>query len=203
MKVSDDYFAGLFDGEGSVTLRLDKAGSMTLRVSIIMCSRDPVVAAYRRFGGEFVDGKSTTKSGSKIYKWQVHNAKAVECLRVLSDKCLNKKAACSAALVVAESMAKNNKKQPLSDAEKAVRLECLNVVLKSNSRGGKVTEMPAERINKFLSKRNFGCKKVALCDGREFESMSAAAKELGVTAGAVWHGVNGGYPVKGFKVYSA
>lgn len=203
MKVSDDYFAGLFDGEGCVTARLDGKGCMTMSVCIQMCSREPVVALYERFGGFFFDGKRKTSKGSKIYEWRTWNADAVECLKVFSIRCLNKRSACIAGLKIAASMAANNRKQPLSMDEKLSRIECMEVIQKENTRGGKKTTAPKERIHKFLSEKNFGRKKVALSDGRVFESMTAAARELGVTTGAIWYGVNGGHPVKGLKVCNA
>lgn len=201
MAISDDYFAGLFDGEGCVSARIDKKGCVTLSVSVQMCARDPVVAIYERFGGFFRDGKRKTASGSRVYVWAINNVGAVECLEVLSKKCINKRAACISALKIAKSMAQNSRKQPLSFDEKIVRLECVNSILLANSRGGKRTTLSEERIKKFLSEKDFGRKSVSLSDGRVFESMSSAAKELGVTCGAIWHAVNGGCEVKGFKVY--
>lgn len=203
MAISDDYFAGLFDGEGCVKARLDSKGCMTMSVCVQMCSREPIVALHERFGGFFFDGARKTPKGSKIYEWRIWNADAVECLKVLSARCLNKRNACIAGLKIAEFMAANNRKQPLSMDEKLSRIECMEVIQKANARGGKTTTTSKEKMDKFLSEKDFGRKKVALSNGRVFESMTAAAKELGVTTGAIWHGVNGGYPVKGLKVYSA
>ncbi len=201
MTISDDYFAGLFDGEGCVSISLDKKGSMNLSVKISMCSRAPVFAVYERFGGRLSDGSRKTELGSKIYTWSIENASAVECLEVLSSRCINKKEPCIAALKISKSMAANDRKQPLPLEDKLFRLEQFRIIANANVRGGSKRVISQERIEKFLAPKDFGRVRVRLSDGRSFNSMTEAAKELGVSCGAIWHGVRGGYPVKGFKVY--
>jgi hypothetical protein len=168
-----------------------------------MCAREPVFAVYQRFGGSFEDGKRKTPKGSPIYTWKVYNVEAVKALRVLASGCLNKKRVCLAALDIAESMARNNRKQPLSAEEKVSRLRCLEVIVEGNKRGGSSRKISPEKIEKFLSPKDFGSTSVVFSDGRTFDSMSAAARELGVSAGAVWHGIRGGYAVKGVGIVKA
>jgi hypothetical protein len=198
--MTDDYFSGLFDGEGCVSVTMSKKGCISLSVSVQMCAREPVFALHQRFGGKFVDGKRATSKGSKIYQWTCYNVEAVECLKVFANKCLNKREVSLAGLRIAESMKSNDRKQPLSDVEKNLRLADFNIIIKNNSRGGITTKTPDERIQKFLSPKNFGGVRVELSDGRVFDSMSSAARELGVSAGAIWHGLNAGNPVRGFGI---
>ena len=62
----DYYFAGLFDGEGSVSMSLRKDGYIGVVVSVVMCDRAPVIALYERFGGSFEDGRYHTNTGRAV-----------------------------------------------------------------------------------------------------------------------------------------
>jgi len=183
---TDQYFAGLFDGEGCVTIHLAKANSVNLVVQVSMCDREPVVAMHHRFGGRFVDGKHQTKSGRNVYVWNVYNAEAVEALELFSEQCLVKKVVAQAALPVARSMLNNRTRGVLTQEEKKARIEAAQVIAAINKPVGARRVLDPESVAKYMEpKRLGGGKRVRLSDGREFDSLSDAAKALGVTVSSV------------------
>lgn len=183
---SDQYFAGLFDGEGCVSMSLAKAGYMSVVVKVTMCDRAPVEALHQRFGGHFQDGKSRTKTGRTVYSWSVYNADAVEALVLFSQNCLVKRTVALAALPVAESMAKNPVRGVLSKEEKHARVEAAKLIAAINKPVGKRLVLNRSAVENYMKpKRLGGGKRVRLSDGREFETLSDAANALGVSISAV------------------
>lgn len=184
--VTDQYFAGLFDGEGCVSLHLAKAGYINLRAAVTMCDREPVCALYNRFGGSFRDGKSKTPHGRLIYTWSVFNAEATEALEVFSKLCLVKNSVALTALPIAVSMLKNPTRGVLSQEEKIARVEAAKIIASINKPVGNRLILDEKLVEEYLKpKRLGGGKKVKLSDGRLFDSVSDAAKALGVSVSAI------------------
>jgi hypothetical protein len=183
---NDAYLAGLFDGEGCVSMSLAKAGYMSVTVKVAMCDRAPVEALYARFGGEFVDGKQQTKTGRKVYSWSVYNGDAVEALQIFSSQCLVKNVVASAALPCATAMANNPTRGVLSQEEKRARIAAATVIANINKPVGFRRILDPDAVAKYLQPKTMGGgKKVRLSDGRVFSSVSAAAHALGVSISAV------------------
>jgi len=200
---SDEYFAGLFDGEGSVSMSLRKDGYIGITVAIVMCDRAPVLACFERFGGSFEDGKYKTKTGRSVFRWVVSNADAAEALEVLSSLCLVKYLVAQAALPCAQSMAANKTRQPLSAAEKRARLLAAETIARINKPVGKRRVLDAAATEAYLKEKTVGGgKAIRLSDGREFPSINAAARALNVTHAAVGHAKRKGRLVKGLRVES-
>jgi hypothetical protein len=183
---SDDYFAGLFDGEGCVSMHLARAGYVSVQVRVTMCDRAPIYALYQRFGGHFDEGKTQTKTGRSIYVWYVFNAQCVEALQVFSKLCLVKQVVAQAALPTALSMAANPTRGVLAQEEKAARVEAARLIAKVNKPVGNRQILDKNAVEAYMApKRMGGGKKVKLSDGRLFGTLSDAAKALGVSISAV------------------
>lgn len=186
MIASDEYLAGLFDGEGCVSMHLAKAGYVSVQVKVSMCDRAPVDALFARFGGSMSDGKQITKTGRQIYTWSAFNADSVDALHVFSRLCLVKNLVAAAALPTAESMASNPTRGVLSQAEKRARIEAAQVIARINKPVGKRRALDDESVEAHMApKRMGGGKQVRLSDGRIFDTTMAAAKALGVSISAV------------------
>lgn len=182
----DQYLAGLFDGEGCVSVHLAKAGYITVLAKVTMCDRAPVEACYQRFGGAFQDGKTKTRTGRFIYSWTVYNADAVEALEVFSKLCLVKNKVAKAALPIAQSMLSNPTRGVLSQEEKIARIEAAKFIASINKPVGAQRALDQKAVDAYMApKRMGGGKKVKLSDGRVFNTVSDAAKALGVTVSAV------------------
>jgi hypothetical protein len=198
---TDDYFVGLFDGEGCVSLHLAKAGYISVQVKVSMCDRAPVVALHQRFGGRFDDGKTQTKTGRRVYTWSMFNAECVEALEIFAIKCLVKQEVSSAALPVAASMKENPTRGVLSQDEKAARLEAAKIIARINKPVGKRRVLDENAVAIYMApKRMGGGKKVRLSDGRVFNTVSEAADALGVTVSAVSYAKRKGGRTAGFLV---
>ena len=186
MATSDAYLAGLFDGEGCVSMHLAKAGYVSVHVKVSMCDRAPVAALFARFGGSMSDGQQKTKTGRNIYTWSVFNADCVEALRVFSELCLVKSTAAAAALPTAENMADNPTRGVLSQVEKSARVEAAQLIARINKPVGSRRILNAAAVDAYMRpKRMGGGKKVRLSDGRMFDTTRAAAHALGVSISAV------------------
>ena len=200
----DAYFAGLFDGEGSVSMSLRKDGYMGVIVSVLMCDRAPVALLAHRFGGGFEDGRNKTRTGRLIYRWSVHNSDAVEALEVFSRLCLVKDVVAAAALPCARSMLNNPNRHILSLEEKQARVNAANIIALINKPVGPRRILDETAVQAYLApKKPGGGKSVRLSDGRVFESISAAARALGVTVAAVGHAKRKNGKVRGFTVETA
>lgn len=201
---TDHYFAGLFDGEGSVSMSLRKDGYIGVVVCVAMCDRAPVVALYSRFGGRFEDGKYKTKTGRSIFRWTVNNTDAVEALEVFSSLCLIKNVVAQAALPCVLSMKNNPGRMPLTRSEKEARLAAAELIALINKPVGKRRVLDKKATEDYLrDKTHGGGKAVQLSDGRIFKSISEAARALGVTTAAVGHAKRNNHKVRGLIVEAA
>jgi len=186
MTTSDEYLAGLFDGEGCVSMHLAKAGYISVQVKVSMCDRAPVAVLFERFGGQLSDGRQLTRTGRQVYTWAVFNADCVEALEVFSKLCLVKNTVAAAALPTAQAMAENPTRGVLSQAEKFARVEAAQFIAKINKPVGTRRVLSTESVDAYMSpKRMGGGKRVRLSDGRVFETTLAAAEALGVSISAV------------------
>lgn len=201
--LEDYYLAGLFDGEGSVSMSLRKDGYIGIVVSVVMCDRAPVEKIYQRFGGIFEDGDRQTKTGRNIYRWMVHNSDSIEALEMFSRLCLIKNVVAAAALPCAKSMASNKSRLPLILSEKQARLAAAQLIASINKPVGKRRILDSDAVADYLSPKKLGGgKAVRLSDGRVFSSTNEAARALGVTHAAVGHAKRKNGKVRGFTVES-
>lgn len=186
MTTSDFYFAGLFDGEGCVSVHLAKAGYMSVHVKVEMCDRAPVAALYARFGGRFIDGKRKTSTGRTVFTWSLFNSECVEALELFSKLCLVKNVVALAALPIAQTMRENPTRGVLSQAEKSARIAAAQLIAAINKPVGNRRVLDSAAVEAYMQpKRLGGGKPVRLSDGRSFRCVSDAAKALGVSISAV------------------
>jgi hypothetical protein len=201
--ITDAYFAGLFDGEGCVTMHLAKAGYMSVQVKVSMCDRAPIFALHQRFGGKF-DEKQMTKTGRTIYSWSLFNADCVEALSMFAKQCLVKNLVAQAALPTAQAMYANPKRGILTQEEKKSRVQAAQIIAKINKPVGFRRILNEECVAEYMRPKKIGGgKKIRLSDGREFDSLSAAGRSLGVTASAVRQAKQNNRAVRGLMVESA
>lgn len=201
MTTTDQYLAGLFDGEGSVSMSLAKQGYLSVCVKVAMCDRAPVAALHERFGGQFSDGKQKTKTGRNVYTWAVYSGDSVEALTVFSELCLVKCVVAKAAIPVAEAMRDNPSRGVLSSTEKLARLEAARFISSINKPVGKRRILDENSVAAYMQPKTMGGgKAVKLSDGRKFASTSAAARALNVDVSAVRYAKRTSGLVKGLKV---
>jgi hypothetical protein len=183
---NDFYLAGVFDGEGCVSMSLAKKGYITVSVKVSMCDREPIAAFLARFGGTFSDGKQKSKTGRHIYTWTVFNADAVEALKVIAKLCLVKNIVASAALPTALNMASNPTRGVLSQIEKESRILAARVIAGINKPVGARRILDLDSVECYMRpKKMGGGKAVKLSDGRTFTTEQEAAKALGVSIAAI------------------
>lgn len=198
---TDHYLAGLFDGEGSVSMSLRKDGYIGVVVAVVMCDRAPIVALHNRFGGRFEDGKYQTKTGRPVFRWIVNNTEAIEALEIFASLCLVKNVVARSALPCVLSMKNNPGRLPLSREEKEARLAAAELIASINKPVGKRRILDQQAKEEYLKeKTRGGGKTVRLSDGRVFGSINEAARALGVTHAAVGHAKRKGHKVLGLTV---
>lgn len=184
--VSDQYFAGLFDGEGCVSMSLARSGYLSVVVKVTMCDRAPVHALYARFDGYFSDGKQRTHTGRNIYTWAVYNADSVEALELFSTLCMVKNSVAKAALPIALHMRDNAHRGALTQEEKTARIAAAEFIASINKPVGYRRVLDKASVDAYMEpKTKGGGKRVRLSDGREFNTLSEAASAIGVTVSAV------------------
>lgn len=76
------YFAGLFDGEGTVTLTKDRATSLFRKpvLAVPSTSYELVEAVHTEFGGRIATKRTYKEGHSPSWTWSVTNRKALEVL---------------------------------------------------------------------------------------------------------------------------
>lgn len=182
-------------------MSLAKQGYLSVCVKVAMCDRAPVAALYNRFGGQFSDGKQLTKTGRQVYTWAVYSGDSVEALSVFSELCMVKCVVAKAALPVANAMRENPSRGVLSKEEKLARIKAAEFISSINKPVGKRRILDAECVSAYMKPKTIGGgKAVKLSDGREFSSVSAAARALDVDVSAVRHAKRTNGLVKGLKV---
>lgn len=77
--MTDDYFAGLFDGEG--TLRISRNGRQyQLLISLGMTAEEPIKALRERFGGWIEHRSNTGTQWKPVYIWRGSSGTAIRFL---------------------------------------------------------------------------------------------------------------------------
>lgn len=90
---TDQYFAGLFDGEGTFcAVKRNEAGSkFTFRAVIAMCDEEPIYLFGKRFSGN-VTYRTPQRIGWKgTYRWEASGWRAVELAEILRPYLIVKK----------------------------------------------------------------------------------------------------------------
>lgn len=186
-----------------MSVSLTKKGFVALTVIVSMCSREPVLAMYNRFGGMFQDGLNKTPHGNPIYRWSVSGGNAVEALTVFSANCLEKARVALLALPLAMEMRDNSKRRVLSYEQKVQRLDTVKQIHALNKPTSIRRPITKEAEESYLRIKAVGGGKAVIVSGVPFKSMSEVARHIGVTIGAVHHGIKYGHSVKGHTIKRA
>ncbi len=75
-KADAAYFAGFFDGEGSITMSLNKGKYLRLEVAVSQNTQDVLWMHVRAFRGNIYQGQ-------RCLQWKLHGAEAVAFLRTV------------------------------------------------------------------------------------------------------------------------
>lgn len=90
----DSYLAGIFDGEGTVTVyvtdRKHQTGWTQVRISVRMTDQAPLKLFAKRFGGNVSHERRNAQNRKPIYRWNLCGKKAFEAITILSKLCLIK-----------------------------------------------------------------------------------------------------------------
>jgi len=75
------YFAGLFDGEGCISI---VRGGPTITVAVVQVDRRPLDLLAARFGGSVMPhGKPVKETHHQAYRWQIYSGRARDFLRTV------------------------------------------------------------------------------------------------------------------------
>lgn len=190
----DGYIAGILDGEGCVSGGIDKAGTITIHVAVVMLDLLPVKMLYDKFGGTF---RSDNRSCSKrlVHTWRVSNGKSVEALEFIINNCAIKHRAANPALVIAKAMHDTPSGPALPKLEKERRL---NLLLELREIVGR-KKLSQERVDNYLIERTNGAIQVIDENGRIFKSQSEAAKAVDRTQSAIYYSIKNGHKCAGLN----
>lgn len=126
--MTDDYFAGLFDGEGTIRIS-DNKRQYQLLVSLGMTDRRPVDALKARFGGWVETRSNVGTPWQPIYIWRGASTVAVRMLDALENRLVVKR---EHARVAREFQTLMSHRTPMRDPAKAQCYEDMKVL---NRRG--------------------------------------------------------------------
>lgn len=140
MTYSDDYLAGVFDGEGTITAYRSSKGHWVLRVGVGMSAKHIVEAFQCRFGGGFHSRKKRTAGGLQMHEWYLCGGAAVEFLAWAISHCHEKNKQAKVALPLAEQIrqygisrqGKGPKDRIISDADRTERTKIVETLLAMN-----------------------------------------------------------------------
>lgn len=132
-KKSDDYLAGVFDGEGSISAYRQKTGAWVIRCQMSICNLEVCTLFLERFGGKVHKRKKLTTGGLQQYDWYINASNAIEFMQWAKDNCLIKNMQAEIALPIAISMLKYRKSRAgkkakdmyISDEDKKLRTDAL------------------------------------------------------------------------------
>ena len=115
------YLAGLFDGEGSVSIRVSQ-GYASCRLQLSMTAKRPVFALSHAFGGSLHKVKEPTQGGLTEWHWTLSSHKAIrQLLQRLLPYLQVKHRQAKLAIAFCKRMEKGSQGRPVSMKEHAIR----------------------------------------------------------------------------------
>jgi len=177
------YLAGVFDGEGCISVSIQKKNTCLLSVTVAMTDRQAIDLFYDVFGGSFVYKSDSRKKGKSrnVFTWRIYNAEAAAALRVFASRCRVKQNVAQKALMLAGRFSPNAAGAAVSLEEKKARLSLMIEIRKLVGR----SSLDQNKIESFLTQRHNGAKSVVSENGMKFNSQSEAARFLGVHTTAI------------------
>lgn len=154
MNISDQYWAGLFDGEGWFQIARSKGShnrsrrewSYQCHAALTIREKNIVEAMQERFGGTVVLQKSYSDNHSPYYKWQITGLGAQKVAWMLEPHLIAKKSQAKLLQAFqAEKVVNGNK--PVTDERYEFYGKCFDMMKVLNKRGvGKSVEATLELI---------------------------------------------------------
>lgn len=131
------YIAGLFDGEGSISVSRSPNCIKNIRVlvSVTMCDREGPDFIGSVLGGTVTKLKRKTKTGKDIYSWALYCKKAAAALELLLPYLKVKNAKAKDAILLAALMRSRGeaKNYPFTALDIGKRLEIYQRIRAANS----------------------------------------------------------------------
>jgi hypothetical protein len=189
------YLAGVFDGEGCVSVSIQKKNTCLLSVTVVMTDRQAIDLFYDVFGGSFVVKNDPTKNGKSknVFSWRIYNAEAVAALDVFAARCRVKQVVAQKGLMLARRFSPNAIGAAVSLEEKKARLSLMIEIRELVGR----SSLDQNKIESFLKQRHNGAKAVVSENGMKFNSQSEAARFLGVHTTAINSAILKGHKCSG------
>lgn len=145
--VSDEYLAGLLDGEGHISImfkarsgaRRGTGNQCYILVSLTMVDRQAIDAAAERFGGAVYHLKQESERWKRAYRWMATGARAEAVLKAVRPHLLVKQPQADLALEFREVTLQGGRTTEARAAYNATvlgrRLELLEEMRRLNKRG--------------------------------------------------------------------
>lgn len=134
------YAAGLFDGEGTVSIcpnRSFKNGSYSLSLRLGMVDKCPVIWLLRSFGGSYFKRVYACHRYRPLYIWAVHSDKLTRFIKLVSPYMKLKKNQCYLALKMQKTFnSKEHKSKKLTQKTRDIRFKIYEKVKSMHSRKG-------------------------------------------------------------------
>ena len=127
------YMAGLFDGEGYISIRYqmqkDKYDTYSLMLGVNMVDSEPVELFSKSFGGKVNLRHSKNKNWRPQYRWRIESDKAVYFLKIMSPYLRLKREKAELALLFQENKRTYNyrpQEEKMKEAEYFLDMRILN-----------------------------------------------------------------------------
>lgn len=187
------WLAGLFDGEGCITVSLTSQNRLILRVALSMTTGEDVQVFAKAFGGGV--GCYSYGTWKPFFTWSEGNGAAVEVLEFIIENCRLKRVAALPALQLARDMRSTPSGRAIPAARKAWRLELAQQVVAAVGR--RPEGFDEQRILRYLAGRTYSGVAVVASDGTRYPSLNAAGEAVGVTRTAICVAVRRQVPCRG------
>lgn len=137
MELSDQYIAGLFDGEGHVCISHD---DKRMNVGISSCDRRVLDVLHDRFGGHVIEHRRESERQRTLYQWILRKkGEQLVFLAAVKPWVMLKEEAVSAAfafLATCKNLGGDRYVEVLSEDEWRVRKEARQVLYRVNANHG-------------------------------------------------------------------
>lgn len=179
---SDGYLAGIIDGEGCVSVTMNKKLFTVVCVRVAMLDHEPVDLLYKRFGGYRSAASNLKRYTRPCHTWAVFGRAAIPALEFIKNNCVLKSKIATPCLEIARQECDVSRGH-LSQADRELRVALLREARGANP--ARRREVDEARIAAYLAPKTNGRVIVASSNGMTYESMSEAANALGLSTSAI------------------
>lgn len=104
------YMAGIFDAEGSISVRKREGHKLQLLITLTQTVINPLLLFKEKFGGYLCERKQRTKKGSPIFNYRLNISKVLEFCELLKPYIITKRSHMELAIRFQEIRLSNNGK---------------------------------------------------------------------------------------------